>query len=299
MKKTILCVLIMALLIAVGCGGNSSTRTVSTGPTPSPTPVASPTPSPSPTPIDPSGNWKMSFTDSNNATFILSALFSQTGDVVSGINVSEVGNGQPGFTCVAQKDISVTGGLVQNVNNFVANFNGNFGTISINTTLNDAGTHAAGTYSITGPNATCFGAAVTGTIVADEVPSMTGTWTGTISCLRNCPIETPAGTAGTITMALNQDDATGAVTGTYTITGMLPVLSAGMIVPDINNFLSGSSIQQQLQDNSGDITVIVGGPLNSFGTPGVSLDRTFGGNIVALRGPNVTQTTIYAVSMSH
>jgi hypothetical protein len=42
-------------------------------------------------------------------------------------------------------------------------------------------------------------------------------------------------------MALNQDDTTGAVTGTYTVTGMLPVLSAGMIVPDINNFLSGWS----------------------------------------------------------
>lgn len=87
----------------------------------------------------------------------------------------------------------------------------------------------------------CTGVGLTGTFTGDEVPSMTGTWTGTISCLQKCPIETPAGTAGTITMALNQDHTTGAVTGTYTVTGMLAVLSAGMIVPDINNFLSGWS----------------------------------------------------------
>jgi hypothetical protein len=294
LQKTILLGLaIIALLIALGCGGNSGSKTASTGPTP--TPAASP----SPTPIDPSGNWKMTYTDANGQFFILSALFSQTGDVVTSVNFSEIGNQAVGFTCLAQRDIAITGGLVQNVNNFIGNILGNFGSIAINTTLNNAGTEAVGTYSITGSNAGCLGVALTGTLVADEVPSMSGTWTGTISCLRNCPIETPAGTAGTITMALAQDDTTGAVTGTYTVTGMLPVLSSGLIVPDINDFLSGSSIQQQLQDNTGDITAIVGGPLNSFGTPGVALDRTFGGNIIALRGPNVTQNTVYAVTMSH
>jgi hypothetical protein len=300
LQKSIPLVLaVIALLITIGCGGNSGTKTASTGPTPSPTPVASPTPSPSPTPIDPSGNWKMTFTDSNNQFFILSALFSQTGDVVTGVNFSEVGNVQPGFTCTAQRDITITGGLVQNVSNFVGNINGNFGTIAINTTLNNAGTEAVGTYTLTGSNAGCLGVALTGTLLADEVPSMTGTWTGTISCLRNCPIETPPGTSGTITMALAEDDTTGAITGTYTIAGMLPVLSAGMIVPDTNDFLSGSSIQQRLLDSTGNITVIVGGPLNSFGTPGVALDRTFGGNIIALTGPNVSQNTVYAVTMSH
>jgi hypothetical protein len=85
-----------------------------------------------------------------------------------------------------------------------------------------------------------------------------------------CPTATPPGTSSTITFVLNQDDTTGAVTGTYTVTGLLPILSAGMIVPDTNNFLSGSSIQQRLLDNTGNITVIVGGPRNSFGTPSVA-----------------------------
>jgi hypothetical protein len=126
-QKTIQFVLaIIALVISVGCGGNSGTKSASAGPTPSPAA------SPSPTPIDPRGNWKMTFTDSNNQFFILSALFSQTGAVVSGANISEIG--------IAQRDITITGGLVQNVSSFVGNINGNFGTIAINTTLNNAGT---------------------------------------------------------------------------------------------------------------------------------------------------------------
>jgi hypothetical protein len=105
----------------------------------------------------------MTFTDSNNQFFILSALFSQTGAVVSGANISEIGNQAVGFTCIAQRDITITGGQVQNVSNFVGNINGNFGTIAINTTLNNAGTEAVGTYSIIGSNASCLGAAATGT----------------------------------------------------------------------------------------------------------------------------------------
>jgi hypothetical protein len=43
-----------------------------------------------------------------------------------------------------------------------------------------------------------------------------------------------------------------------------------LIVPDTNNFFSGSSIQQRLLDNTGKISAIVGGPLNGFGTPSVA-----------------------------
>lgn len=76
----------------------------------------------------------MSFTDSNNSTFILSALFSQTGDVVTSVNFIEIGETtiDPAFTCLVQKDITITGGLVQNVNNFVGTIVGNFASIAIN-----------------------------------------------------------------------------------------------------------------------------------------------------------------------
>jgi hypothetical protein len=47
--------------------------------------------------VDPSSNWKMSVTNTNNNVFILSCLFSQTGAVVTGISFSEIGNQTAGF----------------------------------------------------------------------------------------------------------------------------------------------------------------------------------------------------------
>jgi hypothetical protein len=246
--------------------------------------------------IDPSGNWKMSFTDSNpNDLFILSGLFSQVGANVSGINFSEVGNQAPGFQCAAQRDISLSNGLVSNVSTFTGTLTGNFGTITFTSTLNDAGTHSQGTYTVTpGAAGNCLGVALTGTFTGDEVPSMSGNWSGSITCTQSCPT---GSTTGTLTMTLTQDDATGAVTGTYATSGIAGI-SSGNLIPDPlnNNLLSGSSIQARLGDNSGSILVMVGGPLNSFGTAGVGLDRSFHGNILALDG---TLQTEYAVSISH
>jgi len=79
-------------------------------------------------------------------------------------------------------------GLVQNVSTFSGDFNGNFGAVHFTTTLNDAGTHASGSYTITPPQSgNCLGVALTGSVVADEVPSMSGNWTGTLTCTSNCP----------------------------------------------------------------------------------------------------------------
>jgi hypothetical protein len=39
-------------------------------------------------------------------------------------------------------------GLVANVNQFSGDLSGNFGTVHFSSTLNDAGTHTSGTYSI-------------------------------------------------------------------------------------------------------------------------------------------------------
>jgi hypothetical protein len=278
MNKTFLRVLIMALaLIAVGCGSGGGKTPVTVGQKL----------------VDPSGNWRMSFTDTNpNDLFILSGLYSQSGSIVTGISFSEVGNQAPGFQCAAQPDISMTNGLVQNTNQFSGDLHGNFGTIHFSSTLNDPGTHAGGTYTVTPPQTgNCLGVALTGTFTGDEVPSMTGTWNGTVTCTANCPI---GSTTGNVTMSLTQNDSTGAVTGSYTITG-LPGLTTGSIVPDQNNLLSGASIQQKFLDNNGLTIFVVGGPLNSFGTAGVGLDRTFHGNL--LHGDPIDP--LYVVSMSH
>jgi hypothetical protein len=277
-KSGTICLISIAIaLLAVGCGGTNASNPTTQGKL-----------------VDPSGNWKQSFTDSNGNIFILSALYNQVGPVVSGVNFLETGNRAPGFQCVVQRDISISNGLVANVNQFSGDLAGNFGTIHFTSTLNDAGTHAAGTYTLTpGANGNCLGIALTGTYTGDEVPSMTGNWTGTVTCTANCPT---GFTSGTIAASLTQDDATGAVTGNYSIGGV-PGMSSGNLVADpLNpNFISGSSMQQKLLDNNGSIFFLSGGPVSGLGTTGLGLDRSFNGNI----SNGNSFDPLYVVNMSH
>jgi hypothetical protein len=287
--------------MAAGCGGSPKT----TGNSPN-QPSAQHL-------VDPSGNWRMTFTDSNSQTFLLSALFNQVGAVVTGLSFSEEGNGQfasppTPFACAAQTDISMANGIVQNVDQFSGTLSGNFGTIVFNSTLNDAGTHTTGTYTLTpGAAGDCLNIALTGIFTGDEIPSMSGTWTGTVTCVTNCPADTPLGAAGTISMTVTQDDATGAVNGTYTVTGMGTQLSGGTVTTDpVFDMLSGSSWQDHMTDKSNvpsgpsiGLFVIVGGPLNSFGTAGLGIDGSFNGNIIGGVGGNGVSEIKYAVTMHH
>lgn len=272
--KTFFAVLIIwTILATIGCGGSTGPKITAQNL------------------VDPSGNWRQEFTDAGGNTFLLSALYNQVGATVTGINFSEVGT-PFNFQCAAQRDITLTNGIVQNVNQFSGTLTGNFGTLTFTSTLNDAGTHASGTYTLVpGVNGDCLNIALNGTYTGDEVPSMSGNWTGTVVCTDVCPT---GATSGTITMALVQDDGTGVLTGSYVVTG-LPGLGNGTLIPDPagNNLVSGSSIQQRMTDSVGGVDVLVGGPLNSFGTAGVGLDRTFQGNILIGAG------TRYLVNMSH
>ena len=284
-KFRTICPLLMAIILAifVGCGGGTKASNPTTqGKL-----------------IDPSGNWRMTFTDTNNNTFLLSGLFSQTGPVVTGINFSEVGNG-PGatpptpFNCAAQRDIAMANGTVQNINQFSGDLTGNFGNIHFTSTLNDPGTHAGGTYTLSpGANGNCLGIALTGTFTGDEVPSLSGSWTGTITCTTNCPT---GFTSGTITASLTQNDATGAITGSYSIGGV-PGISSGQLVADpLNqNFISGSSMEQKLLDNNGSTFFLSGGPVSGLGTTGLGLNRTFNGNI----SNGNSFDPLYVVNMNH
>jgi hypothetical protein len=282
--KTICPIWLAIALLISGCGGGTS---------------ASNPASPQGKPIDPSGNWRMTFVDSNGQTFLLSALFNQTGSVVTGLSFSEVGNGpnaQPPtpFQCAAQRDISMANGQVQNVSTFSGDLSGNFGGIHFTSTLNAAGTHTAGTYTVTpGANGNCLGIGLTGTFVGDEIPSVSGNWTGTVTCSVNCPT---GFTSGTMSMSLTQDDATGAVTGSYSTSGV-PGVTNGQLVADPlgNNFISGSNIQEKVLDNNGSTLFMTGGPLNSFGTAGLGTDRSFHGIIT----DGTTGDPVYLLSMTH
>jgi hypothetical protein len=268
--------LILAAVFVIGCGGGSS--------------ASNPT-SPQGKPIDPSGNWKLVFADTNNSTFLLSALFSQTGSVVTALDVSEVGNAAT-FQCAAQSDITMANGTVQNVSTFSGDLIGNFGTIHFTSTLNDAGSHSAGTYTVTpGANGNCLGVALTGTVTADEIPSMTGNWTGTVTCSSSCPIGVGS---GNFTASLTQDDATGSVNGSFSMSG-IPGFTTGTIATGKSDLLSGASWQDTMDQNGNVIAVIVGGPLNSFGTAGLGTDRSFHGIIT----DGTTGDPVYLVSMTH
>ena len=142
MKKTaLLAIIMMTLLSAFGCGGSPSTKPTNPGL------------------IDPSGNWKMSFTDSGGNNFILSALFSQTGAVVTGLSFNEVGNIEANFHCVADSpSITFSNGMVSDVSTFAGTLTDpNFGVLTFTSTLNDAGTHTAGTYTLTPPQSGNWG----------------------------------------------------------------------------------------------------------------------------------------------
>lgn len=264
MKPTILLAFLFLVILA-GCGGGTGTTNGKP-------------------PIDPSGNWAMKFSDTSNNSFLLSALFSQTGSVVTALNILPGGNPAP-FSCVIS-GATLANGQVLNVDQFSGDINTSAGNIHFSSTLNTAGSHAAGTYTLTG---NCWGVAPSGTFTADEVPSVSGAWSGTVNCTGNCPA---GATSGIITATLTQNDQTGVVAGTYAISG-LPGISSGNVSTGTFDVLSGALWQATMADGNGNTYAIAGGP--GGGTPGLGLDRTFNGLIVQRAASPAT----YSVSMSH
>src|SRR5689334_11712815 len=74
--------LVMALALLAGCGGKSQGNNPQT-------PGA---------PIDPSGNWSLTFIDASSHKVLISGLFSQTGSVVTALDILDAGNPSP-FSC--------------------------------------------------------------------------------------------------------------------------------------------------------------------------------------------------------
>lgn len=253
-------------ITAIGCGGSST----STNPG---------------KPIDPSGNWKMTLTDSGGHVLLLSALFSQSGSVVSSTDILAAGNPSP-FSCVPFS-ATFANGQVVNVNQFSGDIDTPFGNVHFSSTLNDAGTHADGTYTLTG---NCWGVAASGTFSADEIPSLSGAWTGTVNCTSNCPA---GSNSGTISATLTQDDATGNVSGTYAISG-LPNISNGNVATKSSDVLSGTLWQDSMTDQNGNTYAIAPGQ-----GVGLGLDRTFHGSIFEQSDAHSSSLATYSVSMSH
>lgn len=251
--------------------------------------------------VDVSGNWTMTFTDASNNKVLMSAFLHQVGTTVNGLNLLAAGNAIPPFSCLPFSGTFANGAL-QNLDQFSGDIQTSFGNVHFAGTVNTQGTHAQGTYSLTG---TCWGVAGSGTFSADQIPSVTGSWTGSINCMQNCPGGTSGLTSGIITASLTQDNSTGAVTGTYSVTGTLPGFSSGTVSTGPSDFMSGSSWQSTMTDKNGSIYVMEGGPFfggaTFVGSPGLLLDGRFLGVLGLSFDPSTgtSGTTSYAIQMKH
>jgi hypothetical protein len=261
----------MAVLYVIACGGSQQNTKQSP-------------------PIDPSGNWSLTLTDSTNRTLFMSALFSQTGSVVSASSILAAENPSR-FSCVPFT-ASLANGQVLNVNQFSGDIITPFGNVHFDSTLNPDGTHSQGTYTLTG---NCWNVASTGTFSAEEIPSVAGNWTGAVNCIENCPT---GPITGVISMTLTQNDVTGVVAGSYTIIG-LSNISSGSVATGQFDVLSGSNWQDTLTDAIGNKFAIVGGPFAGQSS-GLGTNRTFNGTIAELADIDPQRLPAkYSVTMNH
>lgn len=271
-------------LLTISCGGGGSSK-------PKP-PVGAP--------IDPSGNWTMTATDGGGKSIDLAALFAQTGAVVTANSFTAAGTTGP-FSCTPFS-ATLSNGLVQNISNFTGTvtFGGNFGAFTFDTTLTPDGKSFTGTYS---NMPSCTGLLLSGTFTGAEVPTTTGSWTGTIQPCQysqQTGVCTLSGTTSPITASLTQDDVSGNVTGTFQVTSV-PGFSQGTVaVTPPFDILSGRFWQFSLTDNSGSIATVCGGctpGANGTGTSGLDLNRNFTG-LVSVHPVSPT-SNYYWITVSH
>jgi hypothetical protein len=281
MRRAMIVSLLAVMAIVNGCGGGKSSIT---------NPGSQKL-------IDPSGNWTMTATDSQGKTLILAALFNQVGPVVTANSFTAPGN--PNLTC-NPLNLTFNNGLVANVNTFTGTISGGFGAMAFTGTLNDAGTAVTGTYAITNLNG-CGGIGAAGTFTGTEVPSVSGNWTGTIApCNRNpttgaCPVN---GASSAVSFTLTQNDAIGAVTGTYQVANLAGfsngtvAISASTPQGQITGLLSGQNIQFAMQDGNGK-NYIVATPTPSYS---LGIDRKL---TALVNGPFGFADNSYLLTISH
>jgi len=240
----------------------------------------------------------MTATDAGGKSVNFAALFAQVGADVSANSFTAAGNPAP-FSCVPFT-ATLSNGLVQNVSNFTGTvtMGSNFGVFTFNTTLAADGKSFTGTYS---NMPSCTGLLLSGTFTGAEVPTTSGSWTGTIqSCNYNPSAGGPCtvfGQAVAFTATLSQNDVTGNVTGSYQSSGAVLGISSGTIAvnPADQDILSGTVWQFTATDTNG--KYIVSGGASPSIPAGLDLHGGYTGLVV---GPNSTNTGVYGwLSISH
>jgi hypothetical protein len=283
--KSMLWGAVLAAIVMTGCGGGT-TQTTKGGS--------------SQAVVDPSGNWTMTATDAQGNKLGLAALFNQVGATVTANSFTpDPVNSSPAvasdFACLPFS-AALSNGTVQNVDQFsgqVAVSNRNtgaaFGTFTFSATLTQDGKSFTGTYS--GMPA-CSAVAASGTFAGAEVPSTSGTWSGTIQpCTWDGQTGTCAlfGTNSSFAAVLSQNDETGNVTGNYQVTNLAGFSTGTVAIIPPSDILSGLLWQFTMSDANGSKFV-------ANGTLG--LERSFHGHLC---GPCSTDTTgrYYALALTH
>jgi hypothetical protein len=257
---------------------------------------AQPAPKPG-APIDPSGNWTMTAADTGNHSEMFSALFAQTGSVVTANSFLAPNNP------VACTPFSATlsNGSVQNVSNFTGDvtFGNNLGGFTFNTTLAADGKSFTGTYANM-PG--CAGVLATGTFTGAEVPTTSGTWTGTLQPCnydQTTGICTLVGVTSPLSASLTQNDQTGSVNGTYTVSGVAGFSSGTISIVPPFDILSGTLWQFTVNDTTGSKATVCGGctlGANGSGLSGLDLKGDFAGLLTV---GSVGTPTYYWLVASH
>lgn len=274
LKRVLATLTLLLTLLFVACGGGKNSIGNSSAP-----------------PIDPSGNWTLTATDANGNVAGLSALLAQTGSTVTS-NSFGVFNTAPSFACVPFT-ATLLNGTVQNVSAFSGQIEiknsqtgSVYGTMSFAGPLTPDGSSFSGTYS---NMPACAGIGTSGTFAGREVPSTSGTWSGTIqpcSYDQTTGVCTLTGVSSTLSAVLTQDDSTGDVTGSYSVTNLAGFSSGNVaVVPTDEDVLSGLTWQFTMSDANGG-KFIVNGQLG--------YDRTFKGLVF-----DKTSGNYFELLMSH
>lgn len=236
MRQVCVVIITFLALIIAGCGGNSST------PAPTPTPV--------PQLAITSGNWDFAAASSSGTNFLIGGNVVQTGTSVTG------GLRVVNSACITPSTAVPISGNVSGPTATVTS--ATIASQTINASLSGSATTLTGTYTITGTG--CAGGDK-GNIAGVLVPSISGTWKGT---LISNTVANP-GVGVTAPIVEGSADPTGlfVITGTSTYVGS-PCFASGTTAT--GSAMAGRTVDVLLKNDDGSTVEFIGA-LNNPAAP--------------------------------
>jgi hypothetical protein len=233
-----ICVVVVASLaiLLAGCGGNSS--------------VPAPTPTPVPQLALTSGNWDFAVASSSGTNFLIGGNVVQTGTSVTGglrvINSACITPSTP---------VPITGNISGQTATVTS---ATIASQTINASLSGSATALTGAYTITGTG--CAGGDK-GNIAGVLVPSITGTWKGTL--ISNTVANPGVGVTASITEGAPDPSGLFVITGTATYVGS-PCFASGTTAT--GSAMAGRTTDVLLKNDDGSTVEFVGA-LNNPAAP--------------------------------